>query len=340
MPAIRKLKPFQHISPFLSRQSLSVKLAALMALAALLDEQEGKQLTADGDTLQIFLSHFQEACRDEKRRSRLRGHFNLYVDEFLRALYGLVKIESIKRFVFEMECEYAANCKLHKDLIAVLVDTDYRPDGWLQDVLHKKVKVVVDVTDSGSREKELEKLVATLAFLNLTNDSAEFRLRLAETGVLSGFMENIKAMLHKTDEYLPLVSVLESGTEEQKRLAVAVIWELAFDPENSWQIRAHTLLMPLVEKLKVSVDSTLAQAAHRLARILQTTDGECEYAASCKLHKDLIAVLVDTDYRPDGWLQDVLHKKVKVVVDVTDSGSREKELEKLVATLGDRGKGT
>ncbi|KAK7504830.1 hypothetical protein BaRGS_00003858 [Batillaria attramentaria] len=480
LPVVRRLAPVENIRPFLSRRSAVLKLTALMTLATLVDEAESKQLMADGEILSFLLRHFQAAVTE--RHSVLHLSYCLNVDDFLYALNGLAKNDNNKRLIFEkgyvqpLVSVLESGTEEQKRLaVAVIWELAFDPENsWqirenqrlmklLNDIKSSTalssgyavnaVWVISDRTSEGARGKPQSGTHRLLQNSNLRTilgkSEVEFaldqlRLKSAASGrpasatytraqVLAELRDLVQDGTNR-QEFLDkggidvLALILENADDEERLQTLNLLLDLSENAEIRSILMAHTLLMPLVEKLKVSVDSTLAQAAHRLARILQRTDGEetartldspgdilvschkgdkhkaslvvdhlrrhkykvrlhaagdteeevegeavptpdetsrpvdgasvvlfcvslrykknklcrmqCEYAANCKLHKDLIAVLVDTDYRPDGWLQDVLNKKVKVVVDVTDSGSREKELEKLVATLGDRGKGT
>ena len=53
------------------------------------------------------------------------------------------------------EAEYAD--ELQKDLIALVVEADYQPSGWLANLL-LKVKAVVDVTDTQNLDRNLNLL--------------------------------------------------------------------------------------------------------------------------------------------------------------------------------------
>ena len=55
--------------------------------------------------------------------------------------------------------EYAE--KIQKAVVAVWVEQDYRPDGWLASLL-RKVKVTVDVSRAQNRETNLQKLSGAL----------------------------------------------------------------------------------------------------------------------------------------------------------------------------------
>nr|KAG5712316.1 hypothetical protein BaRGS_023895 [Batillaria attramentaria] len=162
-------------------------------------------------------------------------------------------------------------------------------------VLNNFMNDVIHLRDETDRRLVHIKLLALLTLANIMDD-AQNELLLADGNMLKFLLEQVQyawrgkgspfhdhfswtveGLLHglhglsKNDANkrrifekgaLPLlVSILEEGKQFEKTEALAVIWELAFDKENSRQIRRNQRLMRILDEVKNSAQQSSGHAA-------------------------------------------------------------------------------
>ncbi|XP_046563071.1 uncharacterized protein LOC124271945 [Haliotis rubra] len=308
---------------YLKGEAPEIKMIILLLLASIIDEDDNKALLADSTVFTIILNMILYAWRDQRHRCN-----GFSASELIAGLTGLAKNDDNKKILTE------------KGAINVLMTVMQEGS---DDEREKAVQCVWELAFDKDNQRIFLENAELMAILRKLNESQNNKLSKVSGGALwvitqEGERENQK--LKKKDVMKKDRKVKDAG-----HIMISYQWA-----DQKMLIKVKEFLKGHNFKVWMNIDNmegsklqTMAEAVENASVVLvcmsegyklnQNCRSEAEYAYS--LQKPIIPLLLQRDYKPDGWLGFIT--ATKLYFNFSGKFPFEKKASELVKGLGARG---
>ncbi|XP_046350499.2 uncharacterized protein LOC124131331 isoform X2 [Haliotis rufescens] len=317
---IRKLDTVSVLLPFLKSKSEKVRLLVLLSLANMLDEDQNDLLLADDSVFDFILFILERAWKYQSHRFD-----GFSVEEVIDGMTGLAKNDSNKTLLVK------------KGVLPRLMNV--LRDSSSDEEIEKAVKCVWELAFDEENRKDFNKNKELMDLLKQRKTSSDNAVAKASEGALWVLQMKTKDENKKSNK--------EQQVDISGHVMISYQWG---DQKTLLQVKE--LLKADGYKLWMDVDNmggstlqAMAEAVQNASVVLvcmserykesQNCRSEAEYAFS--LQKTIIPLLMQREYKPDGWLGMI--KGTKLFFDFSGKYDFNKKLIELSRELGEKGKG-
>ncbi|XP_067666560.1 uncharacterized protein [Haliotis asinina] len=317
---LRNLDTVSVLLPFLKSKSEKVRMLVLLSLANMLDEDQNDLLLADDSVFDFILFVLDRAWVYSNHRFD-----GFSVEELIDGMTGLAKNDSNKTLLVKKGV-------LPKMMLVI-------KDSSSDEEIEKAVKCVWELAFNEENRKAFNKNKELMDLLKQRKNSSDRAVVKAAEGALWVLQmktkdENKKSLKVDTEDISGHVMISYQWGDQKTLLQVKEL--LKADGYNIWMD---------VDNMGGSTLQAMAEAVQNASVILvcmserykesQNCRSEAEYAFS--LQKPIIPLLMQREYKPDGWLGMI--KGTKLFFDFSGKYDFNKKLIELSRELGERGKG-
>ncbi|XP_041375407.1 uncharacterized protein LOC121388201 [Gigantopelta aegis] len=318
-----KLEVVNHIIPYLKCNSPKVKMIVLLTLSYIISEDENELLLADENVHSFLIKYLCKAWNSFDHRFD-----GFAVDELVAGLMGLAKNDTNKKLLMENGA-----LPILSAIMKSGSDAEKKP----------AIECIWELSFNKENQKTI---LADKEVVNLLTDLSKSDQKViakAASGALwvLGAQERSKK---KQEE------AKKSKTSPEKKIADHIMMSYAWaDQKKVIQVKEYLRRSGFhiwmdIDNMGGSTLQAMAEAVEQSAVVLicmsdrykqsQNCRNEAEYAFSMK--KDIVPLLMERGYQPDGWLGMI--KGTKLFFEFSGKYPFEKKIEDLVKELGARGK--
>ncbi|XP_046574454.1 uncharacterized protein LOC124282490 [Haliotis rubra] len=321
---IRELGTVSVAMGYLKGEAPEIKMMILLLLASIIDEDDNKALLADRTVFTIMLNMILYAWRDQRHRCN-----GFSASELIAGLTGLAKNDDNKKILTE------------KGAINVLMTVMQEGS---DDEREKAVQCVWELAFDKDNQRIFLENAQLMATLRKLNGSLNKKLSKVSGGALWAITQEEK----RENQKLKKKDVAKKDEKVQDAGHIMISYQWA---DQKMLIKVKEFLKGHNFKVWMDIDNmegstlqAMAEAVQNASVVLvcmseryklsQNCRSEAEYAFD--LRKPIIPLLLQRDYKPDGFLG--LIKGAKLFFDFSGKYPFEKKASELVKELGARGK--
>ncbi|KAI8503143.1 hypothetical protein Bbelb_189640 [Branchiostoma belcheri] len=306
------------LRPYMTCSDAFVKSVSMMTLAKIIDEEQSELLAEDTGAIDFLINMLRRALEAANRRAR-----GFSVAELCEGLAKLAVNEKNKKKIVEKE----ALPLLVKVLETgnELEKTEAANTVWtlaFDDDVREKIMAEPELVPS------LEKLETS------TNES----LKSAALGALW--------VIRKTGEERPKTAAKKSKERQLPHVMISYQWDhqkILVSIKKKLQAAGFKVWMDL-EQMGGSTLQAMAEAVENSAVVIIAMSHMYKESPNCRteaeytfqLRKDIVPLMMESHYKPDGWLGMILG--AKLYIDFSGTQAFDSAMAKLIKELGVRGR--
>ncbi|XP_067664694.1 uncharacterized protein [Haliotis asinina] len=321
---IRELGTVSVAMGYLKGDVPEIKMMILLLLANIIDEDDNRALLADSTVFTIMLNMIVDAWSDQRHRCK-----GFSASELIAGLTGLAKNDDNKKILTE------------KGAIDVLVTVMQEGS---DDEREKAVQCVWELAFDKDNQRIFLENSQLMAILRKLNESQDKKLSKVAGGALWAITQEQK----KGNQKMKTNDVVKKDEKLQDAGHIMISYQWA---DQKMLVKVKEFLKGHNFKVWMDIDNMEGSTLQAMAEAVQNASvvlvcmseryklslncrSEAEYAFD--LRKPIIPLLLQRDYKPDGWLG--LIKGAKLFFDFSGKYPFEKKASELVKELGARGK--
>ncbi|XP_078577148.1 uncharacterized protein LOC144862496 [Branchiostoma floridae x Branchiostoma japonicum] len=304
--------------PYMTCSDAFVKSVSMMTLAKIIDEEQSDLLAEDTGAIDFLVKMLERALGAANRRARGFG-----IAELCEGLAKLAVSENNKKKIVD------------KGALPLLVKV-FETGSDLQKVeAANTVWTLAFDDDVREKIKAEPELVPSLERLETsTNES----LKSAALGALW--------VIRKTGEERPKTAAKQSKDRQLPHVMISYQWDhqkILISIKKKLQAAGFKVWMDL-EQMGGSTLQAMAEAVENSAVVLMAMSHMYKESPNCRteaeytfqLRKDIVPLMMESHYKPDGWLGMILG--AKLYIDFSGKQAFDSAMAKLIKELGVRGR--
>ncbi|KAL9979634.1 hypothetical protein ACROYT_G017319 [Oculina patagonica] len=307
--------------PLLKAEVMLFSAKSLLVLAYLIDEENNHLIMADEGPIKFLTSLLERSLKVSNRR-----YIGFSAAELAEGLTQIAVNDKNKKTI--------AQCGAIPILVKMLQSAQDNEEKL--NACNTLWTLAFD-KENGKEIKNNESAIAELKNL-LTVENSE--IKRAAAGVLWECEGKEKHAEEKQQ------SVTEQQATDTKHVMISYQWDVqrhVIQLKNKLQADGYKVWMD-IDEMGGSTLESMARAVENASVVLVCVSQKYKESPNCRseaeytyqLHKDVIPLMMDSKYRPDGWLGFIVGSKFWI--DFSEKHKLDSNADKLVKELGNRGK--
>ncbi|XP_059157845.1 uncharacterized protein LOC131942130 [Physella acuta] len=298
-----------------------VTMLVLMTLALIIDENQTHLLISRDSVFDLIFELIQEAM---KRSDHRYSGFSL--EELLLALSGLSKNDEVKKIVVQ------------KGILDQVQNVLLSCQG---NEIIQALKLLWELSFDKDNKVKIQENKTLLKSVKECAKNADKRLSSAAEGVLWVIRQDKPEKMDAKE-----INKKKGSTKSQGHVMISYNWG-----DQAKLIKIRDVLRSHGFKIWMDIDNITGSSLQAMAEAVEKADvilmcmsekyknslncrSEAEYAFS--LHKDIIPLMMQLQYTPDGWLG--ILRGSKIFYDFSGKYPFDAKMDELIREIGDRGK--
>ncbi|XP_033750309.1 uncharacterized protein LOC117334666 [Pecten maximus] len=317
------------LMPFLETKNTHIKLITLLGLAHIVNEQQNEVLTANASLFDFLLETMKTAIKNKDRRQ-----YGFSVEELLDGLANLAKNDRNKIIIMDKKA-----FPILKDIIMKGKSSKEKAEAlkviWELSFMSKNKKIFMG-------DKDFWKKIYTLQ-----SDSDEDMAKAAQGACFVITDGDVRRQappgIKSFQKTLPVLPRAEKADEEQ-HIMISYNWA-----DQRMLLKVRDCLQEVGYKVWMDVDNmegdildAMARAVENAHIVLMCYSEKYKESKNCRteaqyayqVSKEIIPVLMQTKYKPDGWLGILVGSKL--FYEFTNKYPFENKMKELIRELENR----
>lgn len=308
--------------PLLKEDVVLFRTKSLLILAYLIDEENNHLIITDEDPIKFLIKLLVRALSTENHR-----HLGFSAAELAEGLTQIAVNDNNKKTI--------AKCGVLPVLVTMLQTAKDDEESL------KASETLWTLAFDDENRKEITNNQAAMGELEKLLSSENSEVKKAAAGALWECQGKDK---HK--EAKQTTVTIQEASEDYKHVMISYQWDVQksmIQVRNELQSQGYKVWMD-IDEMGGSTLESMARAVENASVVLMGVSQKYKESPNCRseaeyafqLHKDIIPLMMDYRYKPNGWLGFIVGSKFWI--DLRDRCKLDSNLDKLIKELGNRGK--